>query len=339
MRSVGGQKRGNSSVPDRSLDLELRATGQTLDGGAQSPLSFLAGKARRHWQWGRSEGWARLIEEDELNPLDRLHRSWASHRWQAVHRRPRGDAKPVYLVGVQRSGTNMVVRGLDRAPEVEVHNENDRRAFQHYRLREDERVRQLTDRSRAKVVLFKPLCDSHRVDGILGATATPGLALWACRSVEGRVRSSLAKFGDHDLTVVRAIARGHGSKLWQAQRLSPANISLLRSFDHPGLTPASASALFWLVRNSLFFELGLHRRSDVGLVSYDRFVVDPATVMMAMCRFIGLEFRPALIAHVGDRAPKVPSELDIEAGVRDACEGLHLQLNAAARRWEGDHGP
>ena len=50
----------------------------------------------------------------------------------------RAPPRPVYLVGLQRSGTNMLARGLDIAPEFEVHNENDRAVFDHYLLRDDD---------------------------------------------------------------------------------------------------------------------------------------------------------------------------------------------------------
>ena len=40
--------------------------------------------------------------------------------WRSTHGVEAGLSTPVFLVGVQRSGTNMVVRGLERSPEVAV---------------------------------------------------------------------------------------------------------------------------------------------------------------------------------------------------------------------------
>src|SRR5207248_1518559 len=154
-----------------------------------------------------------------------------------------GTAAPVWLVGVQRSGTNMVVRGLEASPEVEVRNENDSKAFERFRLRPDTVLRQIVLASRHRYVLFKPLCDSHRVDELLALhTPTSGRAIWAYRGVDGRVRSALAKFGDANLRVLTEIAAGRGGDRWQAQRLSRESLDLIRSFDWPAVSPASAAA-------------------------------------------------------------------------------------------------
>ena len=102
------------------------------------------------------------------------------------------------------------------APEVEVHNEDDRRAFDRYKLRSDAVVESLVARSPHSHVLFKPLCDSHRVDHLLDDihTARPGRAVWVYRDVDGRVRSALAKFGDGNLQVLREFADGTDTTRW-----------------------------------------------------------------------------------------------------------------------------
>ncbi|MBV9933489.1 MAG: hypothetical protein JO367_04240, partial [Actinobacteria bacterium] len=251
-------------------------------------------------------------------------------RWQRRRRHgvQPGQATPVWLVGVQRSGTNMVVQGLTASPAFEVHNENDRRAFEHFRLRPDPVVRAIILSSRHRYVLFKPLCDSHRVDELLTlGTPMPGRAIWAYRNVDDRVRSALAKFGDNNLQVLRQIADGTGTGRWQAQRVSTANLELIKSFDYDRMTPASAAALFWVMRNSLYFDLGLDRRDDVLLSSYDALVADPAAAMRQLCTFLGMEWDPRLVAHVEER-PRV-AELEIDPRVRAACRELSERLEAA----------
>ena len=53
----------------------------------------------------------------------------------------------------------MLARGLDIAPEFEVHNENDRAVFDHFLLRDDAVVRRVVEASGHEYVLFKPLCE------------------------------------------------------------------------------------------------------------------------------------------------------------------------------------
>jgi len=108
-------------------------------------------RIRRHWRWGRQQGFGRLIEEDQLNPVTRLRLASSKRRWRRQHH-VAPNAVPVYLIGLQRSGTNMVARGLEEAPEFEVRNENDRAAFERFQLRPDPVIRDLVARSGPRFV-------------------------------------------------------------------------------------------------------------------------------------------------------------------------------------------
>jgi len=240
----------------------------------------------------------------------------------------------VYVVGLQRSGTNMVLRGLERLPEFEVHNENDRRAFHRFHLRQDAAVAAIVAASRHRFVLFKPLCDSHRVDQLLdglGAGA-PGRAVWVYREVDGRARSAVAKFGDANRRVLAQIARGEAGDRWQAQRLSVASLELIARFDYHAMSPESAAALFWFVRNSLYFDLGLHARDDVFLSSYDSCVADPQGATKELCRFLGVRWDPALTEAIGPRSTPHQHRLEIDPEIRRYCDDLQSRLDAARTR-------
>jgi hypothetical protein len=294
----------------------------------------LVRKLHRHLRWVRTEGFGRLVEEDELNPLTRARIAAEKRRWRRSHPQRAGSATPVYLVGLQRSGTNMLARGLNTAPEVELRNENDRKAFHLFQLRSDEVVRRIVLASGHRYVLFKPLCDSHRVDHLLDALATPspGRAIWAYRDVDGRVRSAVSKFGDNNLLVLGDIAAGRGSALWQAQRLSAQMLAVISSFDYDAMTPESAAALYWWVRNGLYFELGLDQREDVLLTSYQDLLHDPQGAMSAICSFLDLGYRPELVSHVRPPSPGGPRRVEIDARVRTLCDQLAARLDDAQRR-------
>jgi Sulfotransferase family/Sulfotransferase domain len=293
----------------------------------------VARRVRRHLRWIRTEGWARIVEEDELNPVTRVQVASAKWRWRRSHPQLPGSATPVYLVGLQRSGTNMLARGLDTAPEFEVHNENDRAAFNHYLLLPDARIRSIVMASKHQFVLFKPLCDSHRVDGLLDSldTPSPGRAIWAYRDVDGRVRSAVSKFGRNNLLVLGDIAAGNRPGMWQAERLSEQTLEQIRSFDYTTMTPETAAALFWWVRNGLFFDLGFHRRADVLLTSYQDLLTNPSSAMESICRFLGFQFRNELIEHISPRAPGGARALDIDPQVRLLCTRLQDRLDEALR--------
>ena len=164
----------------------------------------------------RSRGARRAVNEVAAYARPRLTASkW---RWRRSHA-VAPNAVPVYVVGVQRSGTSMLMRGLNAAPAVEVLSEGNPAAFERFRLRPDPVIRSLVETSGHGYLVFKPLCDSHRIVELLDTLGTPGngRAIWAYREVNGRVRSALAQFGANNLTVLTEIARGRGRDRWQAR--------------------------------------------------------------------------------------------------------------------------
>ena len=299
----------------------------------QAWLPYYVGKVRRHLHWARTEGIGRLVEEDRLDPRDRLSTAYRKARWRRAHGAPAGTARPVYVVGLQRSGTNMLMRGVDQAPEVDVCNENDRRVFSRFRLRPDEVLVSTVRASRHPVVLVKPLCESHRVDELLDLPGLPaGRALWVYREPRARALSEVSKFGESNLQALRSIAEGGGAQIWQGQRLPASSVELVRSFDLDVMTPETAAVLFWVVRNRLYFDLELDARDDVMLVGYDAFVADPEGQMRRLCAFIGLPYRPALCSHVLPRTSHPGRPLDVDPRALELAQDLLSRLDREALR-------
>jgi hypothetical protein len=302
------------------------------------PARRLVARVRRNARWIREYGWATVAEEHEWHPLARGRRAMGRAAWRRAHPRPPGEARPVLLVGAQRSGTNMIVRGFAEAPSFEVHGENDRRAFEKYQLRDLDTIRGIVQRSRAEHVLFKPLCDSHRTPELLDALADSSpRAIWAYRDMEGRVQSAVAKFGDANRRVLAELSAGRGGDRWQVQRISERSADFVRSVDPAGLSPESGAALFWLIRNRLWLELGLAARDDTMLVSYNRFLADPEATTRALCAFLATPYAADLHRHVAPRPPALQRGLDIDPRVAAACHDLEDELDAlaaqAVARW------
>jgi hypothetical protein len=225
------------------------------------------------------------------------------------------------------------MRGLGALPEFEVHNEGDRRAFRVYQLRPDPVIREIVIASRHRYVLFKSLCETHRVVELLDELGTlrHPRALWAYRDVEGRVRSAVTKFGSTASDALRAIAAGMGDELWQAQGLSEDSLRLIRSIDWDAATPADGVALLWYVRNRLFFEQRVHTRPDVLLVSYNELVRAPEPTMRAVCCFLDVEWNPVVAAHIDRRALGSKPPVVLQPEIRARCDALAVELDEAAR--------
>jgi hypothetical protein len=280
--------------------------------------------------WGRTHGWRNLIEEHDVNPVVTVPRKMRKWIWRYRHGVEPGSASPVFLCGAQRSGTNMVVHGLDESPEFEVYNEGDTRAFRNFRLRDDNDVRQLIAKSRHEFVLFKPLCDSHRVLHLLDNAGPNARALWAYRDYEGRVRSHLRKFVDSNLRVLQAFVLEDDRSHWQVQGMPIDAEDFVRSLDVRTMTAASASALFWWFRNRIYLDQRLSDRLDVRLVSYNLMLEEPERTMRSVCSFLNFRYEDALIHHMARRPPALGDSLPIDHRIRARCESLQAELDALA---------
>ncbi len=292
--------------------------------------SWFIRRVKRHWYWARTQGFGRLIEEDELDPRDRFRRASDKRRWRKAHADV-APARPVYVVGVQRSGTNLVVRHLRDYPAVEAHNENSRAAFDRFQLKPDATISDLIRRSRHQFIVLKPLCDSHRTDDLLDGieSDTDARAIWVYRSFDARARSAVAKFGSSNRDVLAAGAAGAWDQTWQLSGVSPANRAFVESLDFTSMSAESGAALFWYLRNSLFFDLGLDQRDDVFLVSYDRLVANPDSGFASIDRFLELEDADPLESEE-IRSLKQAAPLEIDPSVRQRCEALQQRLDEAA---------
>lgn len=72
--------------------------------------------------------------------------------------------QPVFLLGFQRSGTNMTVWTLDKSPSLTLYNENEPQAFEDYKLLPLERIKKLVGDTTTPVALLKPISDSYRLE-------------------------------------------------------------------------------------------------------------------------------------------------------------------------------
>jgi hypothetical protein len=112
--------------------------------------------------------------------------------------------------------------------------------------------------------------------------------------------------------------------------LSPDSLELIRSFDLARMNAEGGAALFWFVRNRLYFELGLDRRDDVLLTSYGAMVAEPEPTMRAICSFLDLPFSEGLVAHVDQRSSGERPPLALPDEVRRRCDDLQVQLERSA---------
>lgn len=233
-----------------------------------------------------------------------------------------------FVFGCQRSGTKMLMRILDRSPAIRIYHENHGSAFHDFQLRSDVVLRALLRLSPSPAQIFKPICDSQNADLILERFPA-ARALWMYRHYNDVANSALQKWGEHQLEVIRDVARGDLETWgWRTARIPPEIVAEVRSVYRDDLSVAEGALLFWYLRNSFFFSLKLDTHPRMRLAKYERLVSDPGRHFPAIFEQVGAPFDPAFVerVHAESVGRKAPPE--VHPAVRALCEGLLSRLDA-----------
>src|SRR4051812_21214318 len=130
------------------------------------------------------------------------------------------ERTPVFIVGLQRSGTTMLMDVFHLHPETEVFDEaRDSRSFFDFRLRDPHTMRQIIDDSRYRFPCFKIIADSHILPSILDGLRNPKV-LWMYREPGPNAASRLAKFPNGTMSI-RAVCENRPCSGWFAEGVTP----------------------------------------------------------------------------------------------------------------------
>jgi len=270
-------------------------------------------------------GWLKQLDNDRRKVL-----------WRMAHRGPQ-DTRPVFIFGLQRSGTGMLSMCLGASPDCENLGETDARAFDGNNLRPVREIELLIEQCRFRFLVLKPLKDSHRVRELLALK--PGAkAVWAYRGYLDRINSAARKFGRHPLDVFAAFQAGDRTR-WQLRGMSGETAALLASINLGELSACDGAALMWWVRNSLYYDQGLEQDARVRLWSYDRFVREPQAELRALLAHLGLDLDPRMLREIHARSVGKDPAPRINERILALCRSLHDRLEATRESAAGSRSP
>lgn len=242
------------------------------------------------------------------------------------------EPRPLFVVGCQRSGTTMLIDTLMKAPHLWVHPEKSALAYNNYRLRSPDTIRTITHNTPATVVIYKPLCDAHLTDRML-VEHPQGEAIWMVRRFRDVANSSVRKWGDHHKKVVLDIAAGRWDRLgWRGERLPPRLIDQVREIADPEMLPEAGAAMFWYLRNSFYFALGLDQHPRVTLSRYEDLVTRPQQAFPALFAQIGVPFDSAYVSDIVPTSVGKAPFPEINNDVQALCEALTVRLDECYER-------
>jgi len=260
--------------------------------------------------------------KDQRSARERLERQlWRG--WKSIRHQIGGgkDRQYVFVAGMQRSGTNMLMEILEWSAHTDVYHETDPRAFERYELRPRPVLHALAEKSNAPFIVIKSLCELDQIKELM-QEFRPAKTLWILRAFDDSVNSAIRSFGNFARQVHR-LAKDRDSDGWRGRGMSDETQSILARLDHPEISEASAAALMWYYRNILFLEQGLDRNPNVKLVYYEDLVRDPQTALQDVMGFLDMpDWSPWLTRYIHAGSIRKSPKADIEPGVRSLCEGL-----------------
>ena len=247
----------------------------------------------------------------------------STHGW--IHTRRLG-----FVFGCQRSGTKMVMRVLDEAPDTRIFHENHTVAFEDFQLRSQRVIRTLVALTPAPVQLFKPICDSHRAADVL-ADYPRARALWIVRDPDDVASSAVSKWADHQKHVIEAILADDHSLGWRTRGVTERTLAALRTACKGApLTAHEGALLFWLVRNQAFFDQGLQHNPAMRCVRYGALVSDPEAHFPAVFHHLGARYDPSFVAQVNARSVRRSEPPAVRPAIRALVDALDARFHTVS---------
>lgn len=282
-----------------------------------------------------------------IEKFRRLARRKSKPIRQRLTRSPAGPKQTVFVAGVQRSGTNMVMDILEQSWQTEVFHEFDPRAFDNYMMRPPAVIGHLIDAAPAPWVIVKALHEGHDLAGLLDRFR-PAKAIWMFRGFDDMINSNMANWpgGRNQIEAIVAArdstrdsardsapdsgldsGQGRARADWRGRGMTEATRATVRAHYHPAINDASALGLFWFYRNQLFFDQGFEADRRVLLMRYESLVEAPALEVDTVARFLGLRpTGPMRRLVVPGSVAKRPAP-EIEPAVRRLCREMLARLD------------
>ncbi len=233
--------------------------------------------------------------------------------------------RPVFIFGMQRSGTRIPLAVADRSRNIMAYGEGAEGYYRNVMLGDFPTVERSLADSPFSMVMLKPICDSHRADEILDRFPE-SRGLWIFRDYRDTVASAAAKWPSAPDGIKKLADEDVQSAGWWAGGLEAADFELVRRHFSTAMTPVEAHALLWYLRNAFYFRLRLNERADVLLIRYEDLVKEPKLRFAQVFRFLDVEFQEKYVTDIHSSSVAANRNLELSAGIDRLCSDLHTKL-------------
>lgn len=232
----------------------------------------------------------------------------------------------LFILGCQRSGTTMMTRIFEKDLDAKVYPEHsvlsDQDDLDGLRLNPLSEVAHHLKSERYPLVVLKPLVETQ--NGIKLLDFFDGSrGLWMFRHYADVAHSNLNRFGiGNGIKNLRFIAQKDPTN-WRSEKVSPSLRDLISRHFSEEMNPYDAAALFWYIRNTYFFELGLADDSRIRMVRYSDLTANPTEIVKQIYQHVGLPFPgPQLVRDVHSHSVGKGKEIDLSPAIRTLCESM-----------------
>ena len=238
----------------------------------------------------------------------------------------------IFIIGCQRSGTTMLNEIFEGDMAIRTYSEFSSLSSTHtprLRLNPYPMVKAQIDKNHPKTVICKPLVESQNIDKLLDYFPN-SKAIWAFRHYQDVAASNLKKFGKNNgIDDLRPIYEDDHMN-WRAERISDSTREIVKKYFSEDMSPQDAAALFWYVRNVLFFERSLDSNERVFLCKYKNLVTEPNETMKKIYEFMDTRYpEKELVNDVHSSSVGKGRHFELSPEINQICEELWDRLSQA----------
>jgi hypothetical protein len=258
----------------------------------------------------------------------------AAHRLASLRRRiywslhgaHRGQKRILFVCGAAKSGKTLLCNMLERDMRATVFREESAlsgRDGNRLRFKSFSEVAAVFERCPTPIIVAEAKVESQRAAELLRAFPDARV-LWVWRHFKGAVAADLRRFSSQRETLL-AVVRGDPTN-WRSEGVSPVTREVVCARYSPDLPRPDVAALFWYVRNTLWFDQGLDRSPSAYLVQYEEFCRSPDSVLRHIYDAMGLPMPMLDAGRSIDLSFLETVPLDLRSDTEALCAGLVERL-------------
>ena len=243
---------------------------------------------------------------------------------------PSKEKLPLFIVGCNRSGTNMVCGAIGNSPHGWDYRESAFSiAFDGYYLRQDWIIENLIRYTPSPIVSFGSILDSQFTDSLI-SQFDGAKAIWIYRNFPD-VANSCARmqWGPTLKDLVGWVAKGELENIGaRGKRVTPETVQLFSELFHEDISVEDGASLYWYMRNQLYFDLKLNEDPRVLILQYEDTVLNQEETFRRVFEFLGFPYDPAIIDGIYSSSVGKHTPPEIDPAIQAICEPLKAKLDA-----------